>query len=118
MKKTILLTIATLSLSFAQSNLDFNTEVKKCKKGSGESCLHIGDMFANGKNDITTDYFSAAKYYKLSCKKGEGEGCYMLSQCHEKGNSVPVSPKMKKKYLKKSCKLKYQKACNELKQLK
>lgn len=118
MKKLILLVIASFSLAYAQQNIDFSLEVDKCKKGDAHSCAIIGDVFAMGKDGVKIDFYSAAKYYKLSCKKGDSKGCYMLSKCHEKGNSVPISPKHKNKYLKKSCELKYQKACDELKKVK
>jgi TPR repeat protein len=58
-----------------------------CTAGDAESCLDLGNLYANGEG-VEKDLARAAELYRQACEAGNGEGCARIAGLYYNGEAV------------------------------
>ena len=109
-----------LGLSFEtgtgfEPNLEKAAEAYRqaCRYDNGQGCTNLGRMFEHGVS-VQKSPFQASQLYHKGCELNDGMGCYNLAIQFEQGHGVKKDLAKYARYLRISCDLKYQPACEEI----
>ena len=88
-------------------------ESKACEGKYPEACMKLGALYLSEVG--FKDKQKAAHFYDTACEEGSREGCYFTGKIYDIGSGVTRDPDKAKESYTKSCRMGYEKACDELK---
>ncbi|MDR1285413.1 MAG: sel1 repeat family protein [Campylobacteraceae bacterium] len=90
---------------------------KTCEKKSGHGCRFVGIFYYHGYGDIEESDEKAAEYRKKSCDYKDAIGCLNTGNSYRFGTGVRKDLQIALDYVKKSCEMKLEVACNSRKDI-